>query len=73
MYDMVVLELCSMEQVPDDACIVRDLNAYGVFYCPHRGQIMGVGSDPAGSLHKKRGITRIASFQNNFNAPEHLS
>ena len=73
MNNMVVLKLCPMEQVSYDACIGGDLNADGVFYCPHRGQIMGVGSDPAGSLYKKRGITGITALQYNFNPPEHLT
>jgi hypothetical protein len=34
---------------------------------------MGIGSDPAGTLHKVVGIARIASLKNHFNTAEHLA
>jgi len=73
MYNMVLLKLCPVQQVPDDTRVVRDLDPYGIFHCPHRGQIMGVGSDATGTLNKKRGITRVPAFQYILYSPKHLS
>ncbi len=47
MNDMVVLELGSHEQVADNSRIFGNFNAHGIVDCPHRGQSMGVRSDPA--------------------------
>ena len=47
MNDMVMLELGTVKQVSDDAGIVRNLDADCVFNCPHRGQIVDIGADPA--------------------------
>jgi hypothetical protein len=73
MNDVIVLELGAHEKIPNDSGIFRDLNAHGIIDCPHRGQSMGVRSDPAGALHKMMGIPRIASLQNQLNTPEHLA
>jgi hypothetical protein len=42
-----MLELGAHEKVSDDTGIWRNFNADGIFDCPHRGQSMGVRSDPA--------------------------
>jgi hypothetical protein len=57
-----MLELGAVEQVPDNSRVFGDGDAYGIFDCPHRGQVMGVGSDPAGALHKKRSIQRVSAL-----------
>jgi hypothetical protein len=36
-----------VKEVPHYSCVLRDLNLYCVFYCPHRGQVMRIGSDSA--------------------------
>jgi hypothetical protein len=71
--DVVMLELGSHQQVSDDTSIVGDLYTNSAFHCPHRGQVVGVGSDPAGTLGKERCIPGIPPLQNNFNSPEHLA
>jgi hypothetical protein len=71
--DVVLLELGAHQQIPDDASIVRDLYTNSAFYCPHRGQVVGVSSDPAGTLGKQWCIPGIPSLQDNFNTPEHLT
>jgi hypothetical protein len=73
MYDVVMLKLRTVKQVSNNTCICRDLYADGVFDCPHRGQSMGVSSDPAGSLHEVLCISGIPSLKDQFDAPEHLS
>ena len=73
MNQMVMLALGAVEQITDNTCILGDFDANGIFDCPHRGQIMGVRSDPAGSLDEQRGVTRIPSLQDHFDPPEHLA
>ena len=67
--DVVMLELGSHQQVADDTCIVGNLYANGIFDCPHRGQSMGVRSDPAGALHEMMCIPGIPSLQESFQYP----
>ena len=45
--DMIVLILGTMQQVAEQACIFRNLDANRVFDCPHRGQRVNKRSDPA--------------------------
>ena len=73
MNDVIVLELGTHEKVAYDSCIFGDLDAHGIIDCPHRGQSMGVGSDPARALHKMMGIPRIASLQDQLDPSEHLA
>ena len=73
MNDVIVLELGTHEKVAYDSCIFWDLNTDGIIDCPHRGQSMGVGSDPARALHKMMGIPRIASLQDQLDSAEHLA
>ena len=73
MDDMILLELGAVQQISDNTSVVGNGNANGIFDCPHRGQIMGVRSDPARTLHKQGGIPGIPPLQDNFDAPEHLS
>jgi hypothetical protein len=71
--NVVMLKLGTMKQVSKNTCIVGYFDAYGIFNCPHRGQVMGVSSDPAGSLNKKWGISWVTPSQDDLNSPEHLS
>lgn len=71
MDDMVLLELGPMQKIPQDPCIVRNPDFYRIFNCPHRGQRMGVGSNPAGPLSKVMRIPGIPPLQNDFKTPEH--
>jgi hypothetical protein len=73
MNDVIVLELGTHEKVAHNSCIFRNLDTDGVIDCPHRGQSMGVSSDPARALYKMMGIPRIASLQYQLNTPEHLA
>ena len=73
MNDVIVLELGAHEKISYDSCIFRDFDAHSIIDCPHRGQSMGVGSDPAGALHKMMCIPRIASLQDQLDTPEHLA
>ncbi len=73
MYNVVMLELRAVKKVSDDSCIFGDLDTYCIFDCPHRGQIMSVGSDPAGSLGKKRSISGITSLQDKLDTSKHLA
>jgi hypothetical protein len=47
MNKMVVLELSTHQQIAYDARVLGDLDANGIIDCPHRGQSMGVRSNPA--------------------------
>ena len=71
MDQVILLELGPVQKIPQDACIVRNPDFYRIFNCPHRGQGMGVGSDPAGALGKVMGIPGVPALQNNFDTPEH--
>ena len=71
--NVVMLELCAMQQVSDQSCIFRYLYANGVFDCPHRGQSMCVRSEPARTLNKMVSISWVPSLENQFDAPEHLT
>ena len=73
MNDMVMLKLSAMEQVSDQARIFGNLYANRIFDCPHRGQSMGVRSDPAGALDEMMRVSRIPPLQNELNPPEHLA
>jgi hypothetical protein len=73
MNNVIVLELGPHQKVANDSCVFGYFNANGVIDCPHRGQSMGVGSDPAGALHKMMGIPGIASLKDQFNTPKHLA
>ena len=71
--DMIMLELGTHQKVANDACVFWYFNADGIIDCPHRGQSMGVRSDPAGTLYKMVGIPGISALQDHLNAPEHLA
>ena len=73
MHHMVMLKLCTVQKVSNDACILGNGNFDCIFNCPHRGQGMCVGSDPAGSLNKMVGIPGIPALKNEFDTPEHLA
>ena len=73
MDDMIMLKLGAHQQVSDQTGIFRNLHADGVFNCPHRGQSMGIRSDPAGSCHKMVRIPWIPPLQNDFDTSEHLA
>ena len=73
MNDVIVLELGAHKKVSYDSCIFRDLDAHGIIDCPHRGQSMGVCSDPARALHKMMCIPRIAPLQDQLDPSEHLA
>jgi hypothetical protein len=73
MDDVIMLELSTHEKVSNDTCIFWNFNANGIFDCPHRGQSMGVRSDPARALHEMMCIPRIASQQDYLYAPKHLA
>jgi hypothetical protein len=60
-----------MQEIPQDARIVRDPDFYRIFNCPHRGQGMGVGSNPAGALCKMMGIPGITTLKDDFETSEH--
>jgi len=47
MDDMVVLKLGSHKQIANKSGIFGNFDAHRVIDCPHRGQSMGVRSDPA--------------------------
>jgi len=70
---MVVLELGAHQQVADDARVLGNLDADGVIDCPHRGQSMGVRSNPAGALHEMLGIPGVAPLQDQLDPAEHLA
>jgi len=70
---MIVLELSSHQKISNDSCVFRNFDAHRIIDCPHRGQSMGVRSDPAGTLNKMMGIPGIAPLQYQLNAPEHLT
>jgi hypothetical protein len=57
-----MLELGPVNKISDKARIFGDFDANCIFDCPHRGQSMGVGSDPAGALNKMMGVTGIAAL-----------
>ncbi len=67
-----MLELCTVQKVSDQAGILWNFDADGIFNCPHRGQSMCVSSDAAGALDKMVGIAGIASLKDKFNPSEHL-
>ncbi len=71
MDQVILLVLGPVQKIPQDACVVRNPYFNCIFNCPHRGQGMGVSSDPAGTLGKVMGIPWIPALQNDFNAPEH--
>jgi hypothetical protein len=73
MNDMIVLELGTHQQVADDACVFWNFDTDGIIDCPHRGQSMGVRSDPTGALHKMMGIAGVSALQDDLYAPEHLA
>ena len=73
MNNMIVLKLGTHQQVANDACIFWYFDSDGIIDCPHRGQSMGVRSDPAGALHKVVGIPGISALQDHLNASEHLA
>ena len=73
MHHMVMLELCTVHQVSDDACIRGNGNVDCIFNCPHRGQGMCVRSDPAGSLNKMVGIPGIPALKDELDTSEHLA
>ena len=62
--NVIVLELCTMQQISDKSGIFRNLYANGVFDCPHRGQSMCVRSDPARSLDKMLSISWVPALKN---------
>lgn len=73
MDDVIMLKLCAVKEVSEDTSVFRYLDTHSAFYCPHRGQGMGICSDPAGSLDKVMGITGIPSLENQLDTPEHLA
>jgi len=73
MNNVIVLKLGSHQEIANNTRIGWDFNTNGIIDGPHRGQGMGVRSDPARALHKVMGITGITSLQNQLNAPEHLA
>ena len=73
MNNVIVLKLGSHQQIANNPRIRGDFNTNGIIDCPHRGQGMGVRSDPARALHKMMGIPGITSLQNQLNTPEHLA
>ena len=62
MHNMVMLELGTHQQVSNDQCIFRNLDANRIIDCPHRGQSMGVRSDATRTLHKMVGVPGVASL-----------
>jgi hypothetical protein len=60
--NVIMLELGPVKKISDKACIFWDFDADCIFDCPHRGQSMGVRSDPAGALNKMVGVTGIAAL-----------
>jgi len=60
--DVIMLELSAHQKISNDARILGDFYAHGIVDCPHRGQSMGVRSDPAGTLNKMMGIPGISSL-----------
>jgi len=68
-----MLKLGSVQQISDETGTFGNFYANGVFDCPHRGQGMGVRSDPAGPLNKMMGVLGVAAEQNQLDTPEHLS
>ena len=73
MNNMVVLKLSAHQQIANDQRVLGDFNANGIVDCPHRGQSMGVRSNPAGTLHKMLGVPGIASLQDELDPAEHLA
>ena len=73
MHQMVMLELRAVKQVSNDACIWGNGNIDCIFNCPHRGQGVCEGSDPAGSLNKMVGIPGIPALKNELDASKHLT
>jgi hypothetical protein len=67
-----MLDLRSMQQVPENPCIFGDLDANCVFDCPHRGQGMDVRSDPAGSCDEVLRIAWIPPLKDQLDPPKHL-
>jgi hypothetical protein len=59
---MVVLELCAQQQIAENQRILGNHDADRIIDCPHRGQSMGVLSDPTRTLHKIVGIPGISSL-----------
>jgi hypothetical protein len=57
-----MLELRAVKKISNDARIFGNGNFDCIFNCPHRGQGMGVSSDPAGTLDKMMGILRITTL-----------
>jgi hypothetical protein len=72
MHEVVMLELGTVQQVADNACVVGNIDFYCGFDCPHRGQSVGVRSDAAGALYEVMGIAGIAPLEDHFDAAEHL-
>jgi hypothetical protein len=68
-----VLELGTMQKVADDPGVFGDGNAKSHIDCPHRGQSMGVRSDPARALHKMVSVPWIASHKYHLDTTEHLA
>jgi hypothetical protein len=73
MDDMVMLELGTHQKVAYDSRVFGNFDANGIIDCPHRGQSVGVGSDPTGALNKMMGIPGITSLQDQLDPPEHLA
>jgi hypothetical protein len=73
MHYMVMLKLGAHEKVSNDSCIFGNLYTNSVIDCPHRGQGMGVRSDPARTLNKMMSIPRVPSLQNDLYPPKHLT
>ena len=60
--NVIMLELGPVKKISDKTCIFGDFDADCIFDCPHRGQSMGVRSNPAGALNKMVGVTGIAAL-----------
>jgi hypothetical protein len=73
MNNVIMLKLGTHQQITNDSGILGNFDPHGIVDCPHRGQSMGVRSDPAGTLHEVMRIPRIASLQNQLDSPEHLA
>lgn len=70
--DQVVMHLeVELHQIANRIRVLRNLNAQRIFYCPHRGQRMGAGTDSADSFGECPRIARITPFEDHLESAPH--
>ena len=72
-HDMVMRVKRRIHQVADDVRVFRDLDPDCVFHATHGRQCVNAGANPANTLNEGPSVTRIATFQNDFEPTPHCA